>query len=246
MTNNKKNENKNKNNKSAIYSIFTILVFLLLVTVAGTKIIQDRNEQNKLSELENSAYEDEIDIGRDTENIADEQASAQTDTTSATKEEAAEETTAPTTQTTATKEVTVSLKDIANPVSKTKITMAYSYNTDPVFSVTLNEYRSDHMGIDISAEIGENVKAAFDGTVEKIYIDGKLGQCIVLKHGSNIKTVYANLDKTISVKVGQTVKQGAIIAKVGDTAAFEIDDPSHLHFEVWQNDKSVDPTQYIK
>jgi murein DD-endopeptidase MepM/ murein hydrolase activator NlpD len=221
----------------------------LLVTVAGTKIIQDRNEKNKLSELENSAYEDEIDIGRDTENIADEPASAQTDTTSTAEDEQTDENTtsaAAQTTTTANKEETVSLKDIKNPVSKTKITMAYSYNTDPVFSVTLNEYRSDHMGVDISAEIGENVKASLDGTVEKVYTDGKLGQCILLKHGSNIKTVYANLDESVSVKAGQTIKQGDVIAKVGNTAAFEIDDPSHLHFEVWQNDKSIDPTQYIK
>jgi murein DD-endopeptidase MepM/ murein hydrolase activator NlpD len=246
MTNKKKNENENKNNKSAVYSIFTILVLLLLVTVAGTKIIQDRNEKNKLSELENSAYEDEIDIGREIENIADEPASAQTDINTEEDEKTNEESVSNTTQTTATKEVTVSLKDIQNPVSQTKITMAYSYNTDPVFSVTLNEYRSDHMGIDIAAKTGEDVKAALDGTVEKVYTDGKLGQCIVLKHGSNIKTVYANLDESVSVKAGQTVKQGNVIAKVGDTAAFEIDDPSHLHFEVWQNDKSIDPTQYIK
>lgn len=67
-----KNIENRSNNKTVIYSIFTILVFLLLVTVAGTKIIQDKNASDKLSQLENSQNQD---LGRDG-NIADETANA--------------------------------------------------------------------------------------------------------------------------------------------------------------------------
>lgn len=231
----KKNENRN-NNKTVIYSIFTILVFLLLVTVAGTKIIQDKNASDKLSELENSQSQD---LGRDDENIADETANANADTN--TDKDSTDETAS---TTTAAK--TVSLDDISSPVSGKEITMAYSYNTTPVYSVTLGEYRSDHMGADISAKAGDNVKAVLDGKIEKIYDDAKLGKCIVINHGSNIKTVYGNLDETVSVKEGQSVTKGTVIGKVGATAKFEVDDAPHVHFEIWQNGKTVDPAKYIK
>ncbi len=231
----KKNENRN-NNKTVIYSIFTILVFLLLVTVAGTKIIQDKNASDKLSELENSQSQD---LGRDGENIADETANANADTN--TDKDSTDKTAS---TTTAAK--TVSLDDISSPVSGKEITMAYSYNTTPVYSVTLGEYRSDHMGADISAKAGDNVKAALDGKIEKIYDDAKLGKCIVINHGSNIKTVYGNLDETVSVKEGQSVTKGTVIGKVGATAKFEVDDAPHVHFEIWQSGKTVDPAKYIK
>ncbi len=115
-----------------------------------------------------------------------------------------------------------------------------------MYSVTLGEYRSDHTGADISAKVGDSVKAALDGKIEKIYDDAKLGKCIVINHGSNIKTVYGNLDETVSVKEGQSVTKGTVIGKVGTTAKFEIDDAPHVHFEIWQNGKTVDPAKYIK
>lgn len=230
----KMNENRN-NNKTVIYSIFTILVFLLLVTVAGTKIIQDKNASDKLSELEKTQSQN---LGRENDNIADETANANAGTNTA------DSTDKPATTTTTAK--TVSLDDILSPVAGKEITMAYSYNTTPVYSVTLGEYRSDHMGADISAKVGDSVKACLDGKIEKIYDDAKLGKCIVINHGSNIKTVYGNLDEKVSVKEGQSVTKGTVIGKVGTTAKFEVDDPPHVHFEIWQNGKSIDPAKYIK
>ncbi|NMC56427.1 MAG: M23 family metallopeptidase [Eubacteriaceae bacterium] len=229
-----KNIENRSNNKTVIYSIFTILVFLLLVTVAGTKIIQDKNASDKLSQLENSQNQD---LGRDG-NIADETANANAGTNTNTDKSASASTN------TATK--TVSLTDISSPVAGKEITMAYSFNTTPVYSTTLGEYRSDHMGADISAKAGDSVKAVLDGKVEKIYDDAKLGKCVVINHGNNIKTVYGNLDATVNVKEGQSVTKGTVIGKVGTTAKFEVDDAPHVHFEIWQNGKTVDPAKYIK
>jgi len=231
-----KNIENRSNNKTVIYSIFTILVFLLLVTVAGTKIIQDKNASDKLSQLENSQSQN---LGRDNENIADETANANADTNNNSTDKSAAVST-----TTATK--TVSLTDISSPVAGKEITMAYSYNTTPVYSTTLGEYRSDHMGVDISAKAGDSVKAVLDGKIEKIYNDAKLGKCVVINHGNNIKTVYGNLDETVNVKEGQSVTKGTVIGKVGATAKFEVDDAPHVHFEIWQNGKTVDPAKYIK
>jgi murein DD-endopeptidase MepM/ murein hydrolase activator NlpD len=232
----KNNENINSN-KTVIYSIFIILVFLLIITVAGMKIAQDKSESERLAQSESS---NQYSSGAEDENIAKADTSASANASEDTNETAQEDA-----QTT-TAQKTVSLDDISDPVSSKEITMAYSYNTSPVYSPTLNEYRSDHMGADISAQAGEEVKAAMDGKIEKIYDDGKLGRCVVIDHGSNIKTVYGNLNESVSVSEGQVVTKGAVIGKVGATAKFEIDDPSHLHFEIWQDGKSIDPALYIK
>lgn len=233
-----KNIENRSNNKTVIYSIFTILVFLLLVTVAGTKIIQDKNASDKLSQLENSQSQN---LGRDDENIADETANANAGTN--TSNDSADKSASAST-TTAAK--TVSINDISSPVAGKEITMAYSYNTNPVYSATLGEYRSDHMGADIAAKAGDSVKAVLDGKIEKVYDDAKLGKCIVINHGNNIKTVYGNLDATVNVKEGQSVTKGTVIGKVGATAKFEVDDAPHVHFEIWQNGKTVDPAKYVK
>ena len=48
------------------------------------------------------------------------------------------------------------------------------------------------------------------------------------------------------VTVGEEVKQGDAIGSVGNTATFEIADETHLHFELKQDGKNVDPNIYLK
>lgn len=138
------------------------------------------------------------------------------------------------------------LNNLSNPVDNNTITMDYSFQTAPVFSATLDAFRSDHKGIDISAEKGTIVKAAMDGKVIDIVEDARLGMTITIDHGSGVKTKYANLDTSVNVTKNQSVKKGDEIGKAGNTALFEIDDDPHIHFEVWHNEESVDPKKYIK
>src|SRR5699024_7544799 len=91
------------------------------------------------------------------------------------------------------------LNTLANPVKESTITMDYSFQATPVFSSTLNEFRSDHMGVDISATKGTEVKAAIDGKVVNLEEDAKLGTLITIDHGSGVKTKYGNLDSNVSV-----------------------------------------------
>lgn len=140
---------------------------------------------------------------------------------------------------------TVDLKKITNPVKSNKIVMAFSLNTAAVYSKTFNEYRSDHSGVDIAAQVGEDVKAAFDGKVSEVRKDEKLGTTIKLDHGNNIFTEYANLDETVSVKVGDSVKAGAVIAQVGKTAQYEMLEDSHLHFAIIVKGEYKDPALYL-
>lgn len=137
------------------------------------------------------------------------------------------------------------LDNLQNPVNSNEVVMAFSYGVEPVFSNTLNEFRSDHTGVDLKAEIGEEVKAALDGKVIKIYDDVKLGKTVVIQHSNNIETRYSNLDKNISVTLNQSVKVGESIGKVGKTANFEADDDPHLHFELWKDGKCIDPMPYL-
>jgi len=57
---------------------------------------------------------------------------------------------------------------------------------------------------------------------------------------------YSNLDNSLEVEQGQSVKAGDVIGKIGNTALFEISDGDHLHFEVLNNGKYVNPAQYVK
>lgn len=138
------------------------------------------------------------------------------------------------------------LNKMKNPVESTLITMDFSFQSIPVFSNTLNEYRSDHQGIDIGAEKGAKVRASMDGKVVEIIQDPRVGMLVIIDHGNEVITKYGNLDKDVEVTKNQQVKQGDVLGKVGNTAMFEINDEPHVHFEIWEGDKPVDPKDYIK
>ncbi|MPW26990.1 peptidoglycan DD-metalloendopeptidase family protein [Alkalibaculum sp. M08DMB] len=149
-------------------------------------------------------------------------------------------------QKTTTPQTSDPLKDIVNPVSSDEVVMAFSMGGAPVYSVTLNEFRSDHSGVDLKADIGQDVKAAIDGKVIKIYNDNKLGQTIVIQHTDKVETRYSNLEEKVSVTLNESVKAGQVIGKVGKTATFESEEDPHLHFEIWKDGKCLDPSEYLK
>ncbi len=120
------------------------------------------------------------------------------------------------------------------------------YSPDKViYSKTLELWKV-HDGIDIKAEEGTYVKTIERGTVEKIYQDSFLGTTIVIDHGQGYKSSYSNLDNTTLVKAKQSVKKGDKIGKIGKTAIGEIKDESHLHFMLYKNNKSENPSSIFK
>lgn len=118
--------------------------------------------------------------------------------------------------------------------------------TVPVFSETLEEWRV-HTGIDISCEEGADVFCVADGEVVEIFSHPMLGFTVVLKHSETVKSVYSNLDaKSTSLpKVGDKLKSGDKIGKVGDSSLSELAKEPHLHFEVYAGDASVNPMDYF-
>ncbi len=114
-----------------------------------------------------------------------------------------------------------------------KITSGFGMRADPITNQLTN-----HTGIDIDAPIGTEVKAALDGVVMLVDEQNQyLGKVIVIRHANDVRTVYAHLSE-ILVNVEDQVKQGDIIGKTGDTGKTTA---PHLHFEVWENGKPVDP-----
>lgn len=121
------------------------------------------------------------------------------------------------------------------------------YTTDTIFSKTLNSWRTRE-GIDFKAENGANVVAALGGVVEKIDNDlTERGEYIVINHDGGFKTMYTNLDDEVKVVSGQKVKQGEVIAKVGNTSGnySNEDYGTHLNFVMYLNNEQVDPTEYM-
>lgn len=100
---------------------------------------------------------------------------------------------------------------------------------------------SNHKGIDIGASSGSDIVAAADGTVTISTYSYSAGNYIMINHGGGVSTVYMHCSKLL-VSVGETVKKGQVIAKVGSTG---YSTGPHLHFGVRVNGAYVNPSQYV-
>ena len=114
-----------------------------------------------------------------------------------------------------------------------------------IYSETLQEWIT-HTGIDIKADKTTVVKVAESGTVKTIKNDPRYGLTIVVEHSNGFQTVYSNLLTSEFVVEGEKVEKGQSLGTVGNTAAFEIADEPHLHFEILKDFVQVDPNIYLK
>ena len=108
--------------------------------------------------------------------------------------------------------------------------------------VAVGYERTLHPGIDITAPTGSVVSAVLDGTVVFSGWDAEAGYVLVLQHRDNLLSIYSNNQKLLRSS-GESVGAGTPVALVGGTARLSGTD--HLHFELWQNGQSLDPTRYI-
>ena len=114
-----------------------------------------------------------------------------------------------------------------------------------VYSNTLQEWTT-HTGIDIKADKTTVVKSAEAGIVKTIKNDPRYGLTVIVEHENGFQTVYSNLLTSEFVVEGEKVEKGQSIGTVGNTAAFEIADEPHLHFEILKDSVQVDPNIYLK
>jgi murein DD-endopeptidase MepM/ murein hydrolase activator NlpD len=118
-------------------------------------------------------------------------------------------------------------------------------NVSSPFGMRENPFSGDksfHSGVDISASPGTPVRATADGVVSHSGWTQHSGYLVVLEHGCGFSTIYAH-NKKNTVKMGQTVKRGEVIAYVGSTGKST---GPHVHYEVWEKGKNVNPKKYLQ
>jgi murein DD-endopeptidase MepM/ murein hydrolase activator NlpD len=98
-----------------------------------------------------------------------------------------------------------------------------------------------HMGIDITAPLGQPVAASAAGTIIFTGYKTGIGNMIMIDHGYGIHTHYGHLSKII-VNVGQQVKRWDIVGLVGNTGKSS---GPHLHYEIVRNDNPLNPLDYM-
>jgi murein DD-endopeptidase MepM/ murein hydrolase activator NlpD len=141
------------------------------------------------------------------------------------------------------------IAEFEKPVANGLLARAYSKDIDPVVWKTNGSYRTN-LGIDIQAKIGEPVVASMDGVVKAVGTDvsSQKGQMVEIDHGNGFVTKYSNLDAKTLVKKGDKVTKKQQIGIVGNTSlnSFKEEYGSHLHFEVLESNKNIDPARYVK
>lgn len=116
--------------------------------------------------------------------------------------------------------------------SCTATSSVYGWRIHPIYGT--NKF---HAGEDIPAQMSAEILAAASGTVTIAGWVSGYGNYTKIDHGNGIETAYGH-QSSILVTVGQKVTKGQLIGKVGSTGNST---GPHLHFEVYQNGKTIDP-----
>lgn len=125
-----------------------------------------------------------------------------------------------------------------NPVNSTNISSKFG-----------SRWGKKHSGIDIAVPSGTNVISPANGIVVDSEIrNNSCGGTLFIDHGNGLKSRYCHLKK-IDVKKGDTIAQGDSLGLTGG-AKSDIgrgnSGGAHLHFELYENGKPIDPEPYIK
>ena len=102
----------------------------------------------------------------------------------------------------------------------------------------LNTIRA-HNGVDYAAKRGTPIRSTGEGVIQFVGWKSGYGRTIVIRHGGEITTLYAHLDKYHpSISKGMKISQGQTIGYVGDSG---LATAPHLHYEFRIGEKRTDP-----
>ncbi|MDZ4692224.1 M23/M56 family metallopeptidase [Terricaulis sp.] len=100
---------------------------------------------------------------------------------------------------------------------------------------------SFHPGVDIAAPMGAPVIAPANGRVIRVTTNSDYGKMIEIDHGDGFALRYAHLS-AFDVRDGDSVQAGQVIGRVGNSGRSS---GTHLHIEVWLNDRALDPRMVL-
>ncbi|HRH99778.1 MAG TPA: M23 family metallopeptidase [Saprospiraceae bacterium] len=100
----------------------------------------------------------------------------------------------------------------------------------------------NHIGIDIMGQEKSPIKAVLEGTVIQSDWTLESGYTISIQHANNLVSFYKH-NSALLKKAGTYVKAGEAIAIIGNTGT--LTNGPHLHFELWQNGKPLNPIHFI-
>jgi murein DD-endopeptidase MepM/ murein hydrolase activator NlpD len=99
-----------------------------------------------------------------------------------------------------------------------------------------------HTGIDFRGDMGQAVPATAAGKVTSAGWSGGYGNMVEVDHGNGFATRYGHLS-AIDVKVGQMVRIGQTIGRLGSTGRST---GPHLHYETRTEGEAVDPQKFLR
>jgi len=112
----------------------------------------------------------------------------------------------------------------------------FGIRTDPIVHEA-----AMHTGIDFRGDTGDPIRATASGTVTVAGWSGGYGKMVEIDHGNGLATRYGHLSE-IDVDVGDTVRAGSIVGKLGSTGRST---GPHLHYEVRVKGEAVDPQKFL-
>ncbi len=119
------------------------------------------------------------------------------------------------------------------PLSRARATQSFGPNETP---------QGFHNGIDLKSVEGTSVRATGSGTVTFAGPDGNRGLTVIIQHGKGIETLYSHLAEA-RVKAGDRLLRGSVLGTVGHTGKAT---GPHVHYEVRQGGKAVDPSKPLE
>lgn len=123
------------------------------------------------------------------------------------------------------------------PALAPAITSGFGYRRDPFTGAA-----ALHSGIDFKGAPGSAILAAAQGRIVFAGVKNGYGNCVEVSHGNGLVTRYAHLS-SIGVRIGQRVDKGERLGGMGSTGRST---GTHLHFEVRQNDRAMNPRPFLE
>ena len=135
------------------------------------------------------------------------------------------------------RDVEASVLPTGLPVRSGYASSGFGHRADP-----FTGFGNYHAGVDFNGPRGSDILSVAEGVVSFSGRRSGYGNVVDIDHGNGYITRYAHNHQNL-VQPGQRVRVGQVIAKMGSTGRAT---GTHVHFEVWLNDRPVNPNQYLR